>query len=138
MAHMPKRVKHRKVHRGRLRGFARRGNKVAFGDFGLQALEAGWVSAQVIEAARVTANRYLGGDGRLYIRLFPHKPITCIPQETRMGKGKGEPEYWAAEIRPGTVLYEIGGVPEDLARGAFSRIAHKLPIKVRCIPRRQM
>ena len=138
MAHMPKRVKHRKVHRGKLKGFAQRGNKVAFGDFGLQALEAGWIPANVIEAARVTANRYPGGDGKLYIRLSPHTPITCIPQETRMGKGKGEPEYWAAEVVPGTVLYEIGGVPEDLVRGAFSRIAHKLPLKVRCIPRRAM
>lgn len=138
MAQMPKRVKHRKVMRGRIKRYATRGNKVSFGDFGLQALEAGWVSAQVIEAARVTANRYLGGEGRLYIRMFPDKPVTCIPQETRMGKGKGEPEYWAAVVQPGHVLYEIGGVPEDLAKGAFARIAHKLPIKVRLVPRRTM
>ena len=138
MAQMPKRVKHRKVMRGNIKRYATRGNKVSFGDFGLQALEAGWVSAQVIEAARVTANRYLGGEGRLYIRMFPDKPVTCIPQETRMGKGKGEPEYWAAVVQPGHVLYEIGGVPEDLAKGAFARIAHKLPIKVRLVPRRTM
>jgi len=138
MAHMPKRVKHRKVQRGRIKRFATRGNRVSFGDFGLQALEAGWVSAQVIEASRITANRYLGGEGRLYIRMFPHKPITCIPQETRMGKGKGEPEYWAATVQPGTILFEIGGVPEDVAKGAFARIAHKLPVKARLVPRRTM
>ncbi len=138
MANMPKRVKHRKVHRGKLRGFSRRGNKVSFGEFGLQALEAGWISANVIEAARVTANRFMGGEGKLYIRLFPDKPVTSTPLETRMGKGKGEPEYWAAVIRPGTVLYEIAGVPEAVARGAFARIAHKLPLKVRCIARRTM
>jgi large subunit ribosomal protein L16 len=136
MANMPKRVKHRKVQRRRLNGFARRGNKVVFGDHGLQALEAGWIPANVIEAARVTANRFLRGEGRIYIRMFPHKPVTCIPQETRMGKGKGEPEYWAAEIRPGKVLYEIGGVPADVAKQAFARISHKLPLKVRYIPRR--
>lgn len=138
MANMPKRVKHRKVQRRRLHGFARRGNTVAFGDHGLQAMEAGWVSAQVIEAARVTANRFLRGEGRIYIRMFPHKPITCIPQETRMGKGKGEPEYWAAEIRPGKILYEIGGVPADVAKQAFARIAHKMPVKVRYVPRRPL
>lgn len=138
MAQMPKRVKHRKVQRRNIKRMAHRGNKVSFGDYGLQALEAGWISANVIEAARITANRYLGGEGRLYIRMFPHKPLTCIPQETRMGKGKGEPEYWAATVQPGHVLYEIGGVPEELAKGAFSRIAHKLPVRVRCIPRRSM
>ena len=137
-ANMPKRVKHRKVHRGRLRGFAQRGNQVSYGDFGVQALEAGWISAQVIEAARIAANRFLRGEGKLYIRMFPHKPITCIPQETRMGKGKGEPEYWAAEIRPGKVLYEVGGVPEEAAKRALARIAHKLPLKVRFVSRRPM
>ncbi|MEZ6184705.1 MAG: 50S ribosomal protein L16 [Planctomycetota bacterium] len=138
MANMPKRVKHRKVHRGRLSGFASRGNRVTLGEHGLMALEAGWVSAQVIEAARIAANRFLGGEGKLYIRMFPHKPITCIPQETRMGKGKGEPEYWAAEVRPGKILYEIGGVPEAVAKQAFARVAHKLPVKVRYVPRRVM
>ena len=138
MANMPKRVKHRKVHRGRLRGFASRGNRVTLGEHGLMALESGWISAQVIEAARIAANRYLGGEGKLYIRMFPHKPITCIPQETRMGKGKGEPEYWAAEVRPGKILYEIGGVPDSVAKQAFARVAHKLPVKVRYVPRRVM
>ena len=138
MANMPKRVKHRKVHRGTLRGFAHRGNTVNLGDYGLQALEAGWIPANVIEAGRVTANRYMGGEGKLFIRMFPSKPITSTPLETRMGKGKGEPEYWAAVVRPGTVLYEISGVPELVAKGAFARIAHKLPVKTRCIPRRAM
>lgn len=138
MANMPKRVKHRKVHRGRLRGFASRGNRVTLGEHGLMALESGWISAQVIEAARIAANRFLGGEGKLYIRMFPHKPITCIPQETRMGKGKGEPEYWAAEVRPGKILYEIGGVPDSVAKQAFARVAHKLPVKVRYVPRRVM
>lgn len=136
MALMPKRVKHRKVMRGSVRGFAQRGNRVVFGDHGIQALEAGWISAQVIEAARITANRFLGGEGRLYIRLFPHKPLTSKPLEVRMGTGKGEPEYWAAEIRPGQVLYEIAGVPEEVAKRAFARVAHKLPLKVRYVPRR--
>jgi large subunit ribosomal protein L16 len=138
MATMPKRVKHRKVHRGRLKGFARRGNKVNFGEFGLQALEAGWIPANVIEAGRVTANRYMGGEGKLYIRMFPSKSVTSTPLETRMGKGKGEPDYWAAVVRPGTVLYEIAGVPEAIAKGAFARIAHKLSVRTRCIPRRSM
>jgi large subunit ribosomal protein L16 len=138
MAQMPKRVKHRKVHRGKLRRLAHRGNKVSYGDYGLQALEAGWIPANVIEAARITANRYMGGDGKLYIRIFPDKPITSTPLETRMGKGKGEPDYWAAVIRPGTVMYEIAGVPEAVAKGAFARIAHKLPLKVRLIHRRSM
>ena len=95
-------------------------------------------SATPREAARVAANRFRGGEGKLYIRMFPHKPITCIPQETRMGKGKGEPEYWAAEVRPGKILYEIGGVPDAVAKQAFARVAHKLPVKVRYVPRRVM
>lgn len=138
MAHMPKRVKHRKVQRRRIKRLATRGNRVAYGDYGLQALEPGWVSAQVIEAARITANRHLKGEGRLFIRMFPHKPVTCIPQETRMGKGKGEPEYWAACVQAGHILYEIGGAPENLVKGAFSRISAKLPIKVRMVSRRPM
>ena len=113
MALMPKRVKHRKSQRGRIKGNATRGNRVVFGDFGLQAVQGGWISAATIEAGRIAAQQYLRTEGRLYIRDFPHKPITSIPLETRMGKGKGEPEYWAAVVRPGTVLYEIGGVTED-------------------------
>ena len=136
MAMMPKRVKHRKVQRGHMKGFAHRGNRVVFGDHGLQSLEAGWVSAQVIEASRITAGRFLGGDGRIYMRMFPHKPLTSKPLEVRMGTGKGEPESWNAEIRPGTVIMEIAGVPAEVAKRAFARVAHKLPIKVRYIPRR--
>jgi large subunit ribosomal protein L16 len=136
MANMPKRVKHRKQQRGVMKGFAHRGNRVSFGEHGLQSLEMGWISAQVIEAGRITASRFLGGEGRLYIRMFPHKPITCIPAETRMGHGKGEPEYWAAEVRPGTILYELAGVPEAVAKRTFARVAHKLPVKVRYVSRR--
>lgn len=138
MAQMPKRVKHRKVMRGRVRGVATRGNRVSYGEHGLMTLEAGWISAQVIEASRVTANRFMGGEGKVYIRIFPHKPLTSKPLETRMGTGKGEPEYWAAEVKPGKVLFEIGGVPTDVAKKAFSRIAHKLPVKVRYVARRSM
>jgi large subunit ribosomal protein L16 len=136
MALMPKRVKHRKSQRGRIRGNATRGNTVAFGDFGLQAMQPGWLSAQTIEAGRVAAAQYLRNEGRLYIRVFPHKPITSIPLETRMGKGKGEPEFWAAVVKPGTVLYEIGGMSEDAARLCLARLAHKMPIRVRFVKRK--
>lgn len=136
MALMPKRVKHRKSQRGRIRGSATRGNRVVHGDFGLQAVQGGWLSANVIEAGRIAAQQYLRSEGRLYIRVFPHKPITSIPLETRMGKGKGEPEYWAAVVKPGTVLYEIGGVTEEVARLCFTRLAHKMPVKVRFLRRR--
>jgi large subunit ribosomal protein L16 len=136
MALMPKRVKHRKSQRGRIKGNALRGNRVVFGDFGLQCTQAGWLSAATIEAGRIAAAQYLRNEGRLYIRVFPHKPITSIPLETRMGKGKGEPEYWAAVVRPGTVLYEIGGVSEEAARMCLARLAHKMPIKVRFLKRR--
>ena len=113
---MPKRVKFRKSQRGRVKGNATRGNTVAYGDFGLQALEGGWLSAEAIEAGRITATHSVRGEGRLYIRVFPHKSVTAIPAETRMGKGKGEPEYWAAVVKPGMVLFEIGGLPEAQAR----------------------
>ena len=136
MALMPKRVKHRKQQRNKIRGLASRGNTVAYGDFGLQSLDECWLDAKVIEAGRVAATRFLGGEGRVYIRVFPHKSVTCIPPETRMGKGKGEPEYWAAVIKPGTVIYEIGGVPEEVAKTAFIRLSHKLPINTRLIRRR--
>jgi len=109
-----------------------------FGDFGLQATQAGWISAATIEAGRIAAQQYLRSEGRLYIRIFPHKSITSIPLETRMGKGKGEPEYWAAVVRPGTVLYEIGGVSEDAAKVCFRRLAHKMPVSVRMVGRRAM
>ncbi len=136
MAQMPKRVKHRKVQKGRIKGSATRGNRVAFGDFGLQASEGGWISAATIEAGRIAAQQYLRGEGRLYIRMFPHKPITSIPLETRMGKGKGEPSYWAAVIKPGSVLYEISGTTEKVAKMCFARLAHKMPMRVRFIKRR--
>ena len=138
MAQMPKRVKHRKSQRGRIRGNATRGNRVVFGDFGLQTVQGGYISAATIEAGRIAAQQYLRSEGRLYIRIFPHKSITSIPLETRMGKGKGEPDYWAAVVRPGTVLYEIGGVTEEAARLCFTRLAHKMPVKVRFLRRRPM
>ncbi|MBQ2790104.1 MAG: 50S ribosomal protein L16 [Thermoguttaceae bacterium] len=138
MARMPKRVKHRKVQRGRISGNATRGQAVSFGDFGLQTLEGGWISAQTIEAGRIAAQQYLRAEGKLYIRIFPHKPITSIPLETRMGKGKGEPEYWAAVVRPGTIMYEVAGVPEETAKLCFNRLAHKMPVKCRLIRRKSI
>jgi large subunit ribosomal protein L16 len=135
MALMPKRVKHRKSQRGRIRGNATRCNRVSFGEFGLQSEEGGWLSAQTIEAGRIAAQQYVRGEGKLYIRVFPHKSITSIPLETRMGKGKGEPEYYAAVVKQGTMLYEIGGVAEDVARRAFTRVAHKMPVRVRMVKR---
>jgi len=135
---MPKRVKHRKSQRGRIKGDATRGNRVVFGDFGLQTVEGGWISAATIEAGRIAAQQYLRSEGRLYIRIFPHKSVSSIPLETRMGKGKGEPDYWAAVVRPGTVLYEIGGVSEEAAKLCFNRLAHKMPVRVRLLKRRPM
>jgi len=136
MALMPKRVKHRKSQRGRIKGNATRGNKVVFGGFGLPAMKGGWIKAQTIEAGRIAAQQYVRGEGRLYIRVFPHKSITSTPLETRMGKGKGEPEHWVASVRPGTVLYELGGVTEEQAKVCFARLAHKMPIPVRLVKRR--
>jgi large subunit ribosomal protein L16 len=136
MALMPKRVKHRKSQRGRIKGEATRGNRVVFGDFGLQAVQGGWISAATIEAGRIAAQQYLRTEGRLYIRVFPHKSVTSIPLETRMGKGKGEPDFWAAVVRPGTVLYEIGGTSEEAARMCFNRLAHKMPVRMRFVRRR--
>ena len=132
---MPKRVKYRKSQRGKLKGNASRGNTVAFGDYGLQSLEGGWLSAEAIEAGRITAAHTVRGEGRLYIRVFPHKSVTAIPLETRMGKGKGEPEYWAAVIRPGMILFEIGGLPEGIARDCLARVAYKMPFKCRFVAR---
>src|SRR3984893_14275614 len=133
---MPKRVKFRKSQRGKLRGNATRGNYVTHGEFGLQTLEGGWLSAEAIEAGRVTASHNLRGEGRLYIRVFPHKSITAIPAETRMGKGKGEPEYWAAVVKPGMVMFEIAGVPEATARDCLGRVAYKMPFRCRFVLRR--
>src|SRR5437660_8943761 len=132
---MPKRVKFRKSHRGKVRGNAQRGNTVSYGEFGLQSLEGGWLSAEAIEAGRITASHASRGEGRLFIRVFPHKSITAIPAETRMGKGKGEPEYWAAVIRPGQVLFELGGVPEAAARITLAKVAYKMPLKCRFVRR---
>ncbi len=136
MAMMPKRVKHRKSQRGRIKGNASRGNRVVFGDFGLQAMEGGWIKAATIEAGRIAAQQYVRGEGKLYVRLFPHKSVTSTPLETRMGKGKGEPDFWAAVVRPGTVMYELAGVTEEQARVCFARLAHKMPIRVRFVHRR--
>lgn len=136
MPMMPKRVKYRKTQKGRIRGNATRGNYVAFGEFGIQSLEAGKISAATIEAGRIVASQSVKGGGKLYIRIFPHKSVTSIPAETRMGKGKGEVEYWAAVVKPGTVLYEVAGVTEAQARATFARLAHKLPVKCRFVTRR--
>src|SRR5262245_46696310 len=133
---MPKRVKFRKSHRGKVRGNATRGNRVNFGEFGLQALDGGWLSAEAIEAGRITATHSVRGEGRLYIRVFPQKSITAIPAETRMGKGKGEPEYWAAVVKPGMILYEIAGLPETAARDCLARVAYKMPFRCRFVSRR--
>ncbi len=135
MALLPKRVKYRKMQRGRIRGNAKRGNRVAFGEFGLQALETGRLTSRQIEAGRIGSSRYLRGEGRLWIRVFPQKTITATPAETRMGKGKGEIDFWAAVVKEGTILYEIGGVAEETARAALLRTAHKLLFRVRFVRR---
>jgi len=131
----PKRVKFRKMMKGRMRGLATRGNKVSFGHFGLQATEAGWVSNRQIEASRVAMTREMKRGGKLWIRVFPDKPITKKPAETRMGKGKGNPEGWVVVIKPGRVLFEIEGIPENLARKAMALAMAKLPIQTRFIVR---
>ena len=131
----PKKVKHRKQMKGRTRGKAYRGSDLSFGDYGLQALACHRITARQIEAGRVAGNRATGGVAKIWIRIFPHKPISSKPAETRMGKGKGDIEFWAAEVRPGTVLFELGNVTEDKAKLAFKRIAHKMPIKVRMVRR---
>ncbi|MBM4105866.1 MAG: 50S ribosomal protein L16 [Phycisphaerae bacterium] len=133
---MPKRIKYRKQQRGRLRGNATRGNYVAFGEFGLQSLETHWLSARQIDAGRIAAQHFLRRQGKVFIRVFPDKPISKKPLETRMGTGKAETEYWAARIKPGTVLFEVAGVPEDIARQAMARVAHKMPVRCRFVGRR--
>jgi large subunit ribosomal protein L16 len=136
MSFMPKRVKFRKQQRGKMKGKATRGNYVAYGDYGLQSLQTHWLSARQIEAGRVAAQHFLRRQGVLYIRVFPDKPISKKPLETRMGTGKAPVDYWAARIKPGTLIYEIAGVPEELAKQAFARIAHKMPVKCRFVGRR--
>jgi len=132
---MPKRVKYRKAQRGRMRGKAQRGSTVAFGDFGLKALEPGWITARQIEAARVALTRQMKRDGRIWIRIFPDKPVTKKPAETRMGKGKGMPEFWVAVVKPGRIMFEIGGITAPLAEEALRLAAHKLPIKTKFVAR---
>ena len=136
MALMPKRVKRRKQHRGKVKGCATRGNYVAFGEFGLQSTERAWISGRQLEAGRVACSHFLGGEGRLWIRVFPQKPITAKPAEVRMGTGKGEVEDWVAVVKPGTIIFEVGGVPEAKAKVALNRIAHKMPVRVRFAKRR--
>lgn len=132
---MPKKVKHRKVQKGRNRGKATRGDKLNFGDFGLKTLEAGWITDRQIEAARIAMTRHIKRGGKVWIRMFPDKPITKKPAETRMGKGKGAPDHWVAVVRPGRILYEIQGVEENLAREAMSLAAQKLPVKTKFVNR---
>ncbi|MBO4584286.1 MAG: 50S ribosomal protein L16 [Clostridia bacterium] len=134
---IPKRVKYRKQQRGRLKGKAMRGNKVTNGEYGLQALEPSWITSNQIEAARIALTRYIKRGGNVYIKIFPHKPVTEKPAETRMGSGKGSPEYWVAVVKPGRVLFEIAGVPEATAKEALRLAAHKLPIKCRFIAREE-
>lgn len=136
MAMMPKRVKHRKSQRGKMKGNAARCNYVAFGEYGLQSLDMHWVTARHIEAGRVAATHFLHREGKVYIRIFPDKPVSQKPLETRMGKGKGEPEFWVAPVKPGTIMFEIGGVEEDVAKQALVRVAHKMPVKCRFVRRR--
>ena len=134
---LPKRVKYRRVHRGRLTGKAMRGNTVSHGQFGLQALEPAWVTSRQIEAARIAMTRYIKRGGQVWIKIFPDKPITEKPAETRMGSGKGSPEYWVAVVKPGLIMFEMDGVAEDVAREALRLAAHKLPIKCKFVEKEQ-
>ncbi len=136
MAMMPKRVKWRKSQRGKVRALASRGNSVSFGEYGLQSLAPGWVTARQIEAGRVAATHYLHREGKVYVRIFPHKPVSSKPLETRMGKGKGDPAFWVSCVSEGTILFEIGGVEEDVARNAMVRVASKMPTRCRFVKRR--
>ncbi|NLJ25607.1 MAG: 50S ribosomal protein L16 [Firmicutes bacterium] len=135
---IPKRVKYRKQQRGRMKGKAIRGSTVTFGEYGLQAQEPGWITNTQIEAARIAMTRYIRRGGKVWVKIFPDKPVTARPAETRMGKGKGAPEYWVAVVKPGRVLFEIAGVPEDAAKEAMRLAAHKLPIKTKFITRDQV
>jgi large subunit ribosomal protein L16 len=132
---MPKRVKYRKLHKGRMGGKATRGSSIAFGDYGLQAAECGWITARQIEAARIAMTRYVKRGGKIWIRVFPHKSVTKKPAETRMGKGKGAPEGWVAVVKPGSVLYEMEGVTREVAKEAFRLASHKLPIGTKFMSR---
>jgi len=132
---LPKRVKYRKTQRGRMRGIASRGATVAFGDFGLKALEPGWITQRQIEASRVALTRLMKREGKVWIRIFPDKPVTKKPAETRMGSGKGVPEFWVAVVKPGTILFELGGINKKIAEEAFHLAKHKLPIKTKMVVR---
>ena len=134
---LPKRVKYRKVHRGRMKGKALRGNKVSYGEYGLQALEPAWITANQIEAARIAMTRYCKRFGKVWIKIFPDKPVTKKPAEVRMGSGKGSPEFWVAVVKPGRVMFELAGVPEETAREAFRLAANKLPIKTKFVKKEE-
>lgn len=134
---LPKRVKYRRQHRGRMRGEAHKGNFVAYGEFGLQAQEASWITSRQIEAARVAMTRYIKRGGQVWIKIFPQKPVTKKPADTRMGSGKGAPEFWVAVVKPGKVMFEIAGVSEEVAREAMRLAAHKLPVKCKFVTRNQ-
>lgn len=135
---MPKRVKRRRVHRGRMKGTAQKGNVIAYGDYALVAQEPAWITSRQIEAARIAINRYIKRGGKVWIKIFPHKPVTRKPAETRMGAGKGSPEYWVAVVKPGRILYELSGVNEEVAREAMRLAANKLPIKCKFIKREEV
>jgi large subunit ribosomal protein L16 len=135
---MPKRVKWRKMQRGNMRGNAKGGTRVSFGDFGLQAMEPAWITARQIEAARIAMTRKIRRGGKVWVNIFPDKPVTQKPAETRMGSGKGNPEYWVAVVRPGRVMFELSGVPEDLAREALRVAGHKLPVKTKFVKREEL
>ena len=134
---MPKRVKRRRVHRGRMKGVANKGNQVAYGEYGLVSLEPYWVTSNQIEAARIAMTRYVKRGGKVWINIFPHKPITKKPAETRMGSGKGSVEYWVAVVKPGRVMFEMAGVPEEVAREAFRLASHKLPVKCKFVKKEE-
>lgn len=135
---VPSRVKHRKQHRGRMHGVATRGNKITFGEYGLVALEASWITNRQIEAARIAMTRYIKRGGQVWIKIFPDKPITAKPAETRMGSGKGAPEYWVAVVKPGRVMFEMAGVTEEIAREALRLAMHKLPIRCRVVSKEEL
>lgn len=134
---MPKRTKYRKMHRGRRRGMAKGGTKVSFGEYGIKAMEEAWITARQIESARVAITRTVKRGGKVWITIFPDKPVTQKPAETRMGSGKGNPEFWVAVVKPGRVMFELSGVPEDMAREAMRRAGHKLPIKTKFVTREE-
>jgi len=135
---MPKRVKYRKQQRGRMKGKATKGNTISYGEYGLQALEPGWITSNQIEAARIALTRYTRRGGKVWIKIFPHKPVTKKPAETRMGSGKGSPEYWVAVVKPGRIMFEVAGIPEDVAREALRLASHKLPVKCKFVKREEL